>query len=330
MIIKDQILNNRNYKSIIINVLSLVIILISCIILISFTKIDIKNYSDIFNYENHYKLSEYYGYNYIFRDYSYEILYEILVYISNKIGINFLLFISIIFSTVLAAYFKFSAIESNSLVIGVISVCIFLASPMANSFHYVFIRQSISIIILLSAIIIPSNEKTVRFFALAVIATGFHTSAAVFFFVVYLARNINSRHDLKLILIFSFSCILYLLNAFIALKWIIIYLSGILGLSYHKYAGYSSYVIGFKIQFMALTLIGFSAFIINLYFNRKISKVARYFLISSCIYMICSSIPYYDRLAVYSWIIIPALLAQSGASLIEKFPRNYSNRTRYL
>jgi hypothetical protein len=273
-------------------------------------------YTDLNNYASHFSMIGEYGASFVTRPDAYEPGYELLTLALARAGLSFDAFVAVLFAVFCANYFKCVGELSSSALTALLALGLFAVSPLAESFHYIFLRQGLAIAILLMALRPAAEGRVAPIVVLGLAAAAFHVSSAIFFAALALATISFNGADRVWSAAYVLCTIFYVANLFAGAGTAILQVSEALATGYEGYGRTSGYATGFKPAFAALTLVGVVAAAGLPRSGRLPPTIYRYFLIASCAYMICSSIPYYDRLAVYSWVLVPFLVAQAINALL--------------
>lgn len=268
---------------------------------------------DIYKYNRDYNnLKSNYDWSRIFDDY--ELGFRVFSYPFAMMNITFHQFLFIM--GVLFYFFTGKLMYKNSasqdkLFFYCIMLFLFPFYFAYDALLHVVIRQGLAVLIIF-AFFFPDRDRNYTYFAIvSFIASLFHTSALIFFIVYVVSRFFKNMNFY--VIFFLFSTIIYVtdfpiffaefLN--IAIMKIFFFKSDIM-LFYD-----SNYKIGFSILKFSATFLPFFIYLLeskkNLYNNNNRKMLWQCYFFISSIGMMMSGLNYYDRVLLYSWILIPIL-----------------------
>lgn len=288
---------------------------------------------DFYKYERDFNSIEFHSsFDRIFQHYEFGFLF--ISFLLQKINFTFNMFL---FSAALLFYYfigslllRNSYFRSTNFLVYALMLVIFPFYFAYDSLLYVVFRQSLAVIILFAFYFPEEPRGKLYYFTLALIASFFHISAIIFFFI-YLSTQTFKKINLYLYLfIFSFCAYIIdlplyftenikeILNTIFPMKKNLIHIYEI-----------KNYQLGFSLKKSIIILFPLIFFIferketISNHFKREIWQI--YFIISS-VGMIMSGIAYYDRVLLYAWILIPILALPFCERIFSNnFNRNYQN-----
>lgn len=250
-----------------------------------------------------------------------EFVFNSLMLISKCISENFRVFLAIIASIYYACVYysikKYTKYYNTSLFLGLF---IFISMFFNYSLSMNVLRQGLAVGFLLVIIGILHNlSNNINYkvksliLILILLALFSHHSSLVFIavvFVVALFKKVKMRYYYALFI--SAILISYVnRNDIFGLSYI---LSGLGDSSnYSKYGqNQLDYEIGFKIKFilfnLSILILSVRLYKSKLQENLKYLMILKSFIVLSSIFFILSSIPFSDRIGLYSWILIPYLM----------------------
>ena len=302
---KDKLLQNKlgGYLT--------VLVLLFLTILVGFREYDVG--TDTINYYNYLWLGE------SKVNFSNEFLFNLITFLLKEMNLNynyFLLFISSIFY-----YFLYKALKNYA---DYYKVNLFFIFFTFLSFFFFLsmsinvIRQGVSLVILLLAYsLFCNNSADKRIFILIALALGFHSTSIIPFLIFLLSLiflKINKIYFFVLIYFFSIFLSYYNfgLNNFSAL---ILNFLGESRRSSYFLSMESDYEIGFKTNFVLFNtfFLILSLHIRNKLLNFDIKKnydtLIIYYIVSSIFLFMAFQLPFSDRWGLFSWIVIPFLVA---------------------
>lgn len=253
-------------------------------------------------------------------EYSTELVFPILISILKYFELDyqyFLLITSFIFYFYLNRIFNKASylFHANKLFILFCFFSLFISLSLSIN----IIRQGVSLVFLwygiLSFLENKNKNKFLFFIFLSFLTHSTSIIAIILFFFIYFFKRINLFYFISLY--FVGVCIAYLNIG--VLDFI-----GDLVLIEDRRVGYltnesMSYEIGFKPQFVLFnTFFLFIFYFIFKYLDfinkDKYLILLKYYIILSIIFFLCFQIPYSDRIGLFSWMMLPILMAPCFSS----------------
>ena len=282
--------------------------------------------SDYLVYLHHYEGVSAYGIQEGFKFRGWEPGYIILAYFFSRLGLSFENFLFLLSTFLAASYYFFSICVFKKIFPAVISTLIFLISPFYESFFSIVIRQGFSIAFLLLSFYFYFLDRKLLFFIFSIIAISIHYSSIFVFIIFILAVKFSPLTFRVSLMVFLVSVIFYVLNfSYYVSHFVVEPLIGLIG-----YAGdsFGSYAVGFKFNFLVLTIFGASLIAIASYKNKisgDATYLAKFFFLLSSVYMLSSWLPYHDRIAIVTWIMIPIFFVAAIGVFKINLKKNYGN-----
>jgi hypothetical protein len=186
-------------------------------------------------------------------------------------------------------------------------VCFFY--PAYISASELVLRQGIGFSILFFSGFYLGTTSLKKKLACIFVASLFHSSFLLYLIVIWMDKKITSGLR-SAVFLWAIIAILYSLDFFVNVVELLPkldYLSVFLG-TYVE----AEYVVGFKINFLLLSMIPvvllfFPGFLRYVREDASRKTIYAYFLISNSIGMLFSGFGYYDRVMLFSWVLIPII-----------------------
>jgi len=227
--------------------------------------------------------------------------------------IDFWWFTLAIKSALLVAYGRLSIVATGSTLAGVMATTLFLVSPIFDGYTENALRQGIAVSCLLLGMADLSERRWVRALIWGGASILFHGSSALFVLAATLAYQRWSFLRIKFLMVATVIVMAaYAYDLWPTLLQPVTNLMEALDIRFARYGnlGGLPYVVGFKPLFLgaSLALLGVS---FALYrsgpLNLIEAVIIRTALIITCMYMMLSGFPYYDRVASMSWMFVPVM-----------------------
>lgn len=264
--------------------------------------------SDIYRYAAHYLVSSTSTLEFLTRPGHYELGYELAVYVVSRSGVPFDYFIVTWWLLVVSVFFFASGRLSNSTLVAVASSAVFVFWPLSDSYQFVIVRQSLAISLTVLGLTFLATERWRTFIIISLFAILLHYSAAIPAAIavsVYITRRSSSTPFLY---IFATCVMAYVADLPLHMTAILSRLASALS-SYAEYGSLTSiYTVGFKLPFLLFSSVG-AVLAWALRRTALGEMLMRYYMLMSSTYMLFSGFPYYDRIAAYSWALIPILFS---------------------
>ncbi|MFC6040248.1 EpsG family protein [Paenisporosarcina macmurdoensis] len=238
-------------------------------------------------------------------------------------------------------------IEFNFLIIYLVFIIIFIVAIYILFNHYsiyfVFLyiyfpffitlggnilRQglSISFLLLSISILIRYKKKTIYFFISALFASFFHYTALplILILVVVNIFKIKMNHLIYIWIFLSFSFFMKLPNILTNLLIPISYINSYISESSLNNYGNQTYRMDFYLFGAFFLLFGLitNKYVFN-YKDRIYTSILKIYIIFNCYFLILGFISYSDRVAIFSWILIPMIMIYPLLILNKKIPLVY-------
>lgn len=196
-------------------------------------------------------------------------------------------------------------------------------TPFFQSYSNNVLRQSLSYSLFLLSLHLCLRKKLVGSFLLWMASALIHIPTALLSLSFYVSALLVLRLDVRkttFIVVFVLSLGFYMAGMFDGL---FVLLVGVIDAVWGKAKGLyevGSYVTGFKLTFALASIVGaVAAFGAPICWRRKSSSVlAGSFVLLSLAYMLLSGMPYYDRVALLSWFLVPVLLVHLACSIYDR------------
>ncbi|MBU1309915.1 MAG: EpsG family protein [Gammaproteobacteria bacterium] len=191
----------------------------------------------------------------------------------------------------------------------VILFCILYFYPMYQSLSSLVLRQGMGFAFLMIAGFYFNSHAFFISALKVVIAALFHLSLLFYLPVILVSRLISS---LKLLVFFwCVVAVMYVLN--IPTSFVSLLPGDLAGLVRAFSMIEDDYVLGFKPLFFALSIVPFLLLLIRPYYyyvaaDKVMFEIMKIFFISNSAGLLFSGFPYYDRVMLFSWILVPLIL----------------------
>lgn len=229
----------------------------------------------------------------------------------SHLGFSFEFFrVTICFFFYIAVLRQFYSLSVNHLLVAVLFFLV-LFFPAYQSLSTLVLRQGLGVAILMLLSFWGEGRSLRRQSFYVLIAASAHLSLLFYLVPLYLSNRIKR---LRLILIIWMSiAFLYSMNVGLLIKDLLVQFLTLLGLPYVEYALFEvEYNLGFNANFLIPSF--FIIFLVALckFCYRALSErslyLLKFFFITNGLAFLFSGFPYYDRLMLYSWVMIPLII----------------------
>lgn len=304
---RGQILNNIYLQQLFL----IIFILISLTITI-YSGID---YLDKARYTSHFFDAKFYNLKQFLEIYNDNFLFYLLTYAIAQIFSNPNLYYTLFH--LLFIYFLLRGIYlifHKNLYLTVLCLFLYLNFVFYYSHTLNILKQGLSISIIIYAIGKMVSSK--KYLISLIIAPLIHWASFFFSILVFISKRIKNLNTLSMIIIYSFFSTLFLTNTSSYFSNIINFILPDNAYSYLALERLDYYGGAYKIQFWLFNTFNFILFLSPLIFKKlfvqdKLKNYRlffQYFTINSSIFFVFGFIPFSDRIAAYSWMLIPILL----------------------
>lgn len=208
---------------------------------------------------------------------------------------------------------------SSSAVLAVLFFIICFMYPSFNSLTTLVLRQGVGFSMLFFLSFYFYSDHRLKSFGKILIASLFH--ASFLFYIPVLIASIFIRQLSTLSISWGVITLLYIGD--IPMK-----ITGFLPENIKVFyrvaeATETEFVLGFKPLFLVLSSLPMLCLTLSSYYrevkqNKLLFNVYQIFILANCIAMLFSGIPYYDRIMMFSWVLVPLIGASFASFLVEK------------
>ncbi|RVU41291.1 hypothetical protein EOE67_03570 [Rheinheimera riviphila] len=208
---------------------------------------------------------------------------------------------------------------SSSAVLAVLFFIICFVYPSFNSLTTLVLRQGVGFSMLFFLSFYFYSERRLTSFGKVMFASLFH--ASFLFYIPVLIASVFIRQLSTLSISWLIIAILY--AADIPMK-ITDFLPENIKVFYRVAAATETeFVLGFKPLFLILSSLPMLCLTMRSYYNevkqnKLLFNVYQIFILANCMAMLFSGIPYYDRIMLFSWVLVPLIGASFTSYLLEK------------
>lgn len=227
-----------------------------------------------------------------------------------------------IISTIIFTLVSIGVVKILRAPYGIIAIISYTMYPYFSSYTALGIRQGLALGVMF--LVIASILKREKYKSLwwIFISIMFHNTAAVLL-LLYVAAFFNFKNIFKLrnaIIAWVITLILSIADIFNILINSIIDASSLDNRYQVYFNNGTDYIIGFRPDFVIFSL--FPVIIYSL-FRKKISDVnvhqlIVFYILMNCLMNLFSFMPFYDRFAAYSWMLIPLIIVSIAKDLKNK------------
>lgn len=229
----------------------------------------------------------------------------------SSLGFSFEFFRIVLFFLFYVAVLRQFYVLSNSHILVALLFFTVLLYPTYQSLSSLVLRQGLGIAFLMLIGFWGQPRSLKKRILLIIIAAFAHLSLLFYILPLYLSHKFTG-------LKFAFSLwigivIAYVLNVGLVIKNVLVMFLTALGLPYAEYALVEvDYTLGFNANFLLPSIAVILFLVVAKLSYRKLSEQSLYllqfFFFANGIALLFSGFPYYDRLMIYSWVLVPLLL----------------------
>lgn len=193
--------------------------------------------------------------------------------------------------------------------LAVLLFCILYFYPMYQSLSSLILRQGMGFAFLMILGFYFNSHSLLISSLKVVLAAFFHLSLLFYLPVILVNRLISS---LKLLVFFwCVVAVLYVLN--VPMAFVSLLPADLAGLVRAFSMIEDDYVVGFKPLFIVLSAIPFLLLLIRPYYyyiagDKVMFEIMKIFFVANSAGLLFSGFPYYDRVMLFSWILVPLIL----------------------
>lgn len=209
-------------------------------------------------------------------------------------------------------------IFNKNLYVTVLAFFIFLNFTIYYSYTLNILRQGLAFVIIIYSIGCILNYKQKRFYLILFTAPFVHWTSLFFTLLVIVSRKIKTYNTFTLIIIYTIFSTLYLTHTSDIFTNQLSFILPTNSEGYLSLNRIEQYGGSYKVQFWFFNTIFFILLMSPLIFKKlfDLNKLKNYdvffyyYTITSSVFFLFGFIPFADRIAGYSWLLIPILLAQ--------------------
>lgn len=208
---------------------------------------------------------------------------------------------------------------SSSAVLAVVFFIICFVYPSFNSLTTLVLRQGVGFSMLFFLSFYFYTDRRLVSFGKVIFASLFH--ASFLFYIPVLIASVFIRQLSTLSLSWLIIALLYIAD--IPMK-ITDFLPENIKVFYRvASATETEFVLGFKPLFLILSCLPMLCLMMRSYYYEVkqtplLFSVYQVFILANCMAMLFSGIPYYDRIMLFSWVLVPLIGASFASYLLEK------------